>query len=101
MGTGYLSDKGYGDTLDYLIVAFCRDYQARESAIEEKSCKKRTLMEYEYINRRLADAATEIVGDDFEIYINEIGNKIGYAYSEIDDISETEYKVLKKEVKLI
>ena len=57
-------------------------------------------MEYEYINRRLREAAGEVVGVDYRIYINEIGDKIGYAYSRVDGISETEYKERKKEVKL-
>ena len=61
MGAGNVSDKGFSDTLDFLIVAFCRDFETRERSIKEKSCQRRTLMEYEYINRRLVDAAREIV----------------------------------------
>ena len=100
MGTRYINDESYGDTLDYLIIAICRDFRTRQRAIEGKKFKRRTLMEYEYLNRRLVEAASEIVGDDYEIYIDEIGNKVGYAYSEIDDISETEYKQRKREVKI-
>lgn len=100
MGAQHVMDKGYSETLDSLIIAFCRDYGTRARAIEERSCKRRTLMEYEYINRRLRDAASEIVGYESELYIDEIGKKIGYAYSGVCGISETEYKVKKKEVKL-
>ena len=100
MGAQHVMNKGYSETLDSLIIAFCRDYSTRACAIAEKQYKRRTLMEYEYINRRLRDAAIEIVGADFEHYINEIGNKIGYAYSKINGISETEYKERKREVKL-
>ncbi len=57
-------------------------------------------MEYEYVNVRLEDAAREIVGSDFEIYINEIGESIGYASSRIDGISENAYKRKKREVKI-
>ena len=57
-------------------------------------------MEYEYINRRIADATREIVGEEFLNYIHEIGERIGYAYSKVEDISDTEYKVKKKRVKL-
>ena len=100
MGAWYIKDEGYSDTLDYLIIAICRDFRTRQRAISEKSFKRRTLMEYEYLNRRLIEAASEIVGDDYETYIDEIGNKVGYAYSKIDDVSETEYKQRKREVKI-
>ena len=100
MGARYINDENYVDTLDYLIIAICRDFRTRQRAIEEKRFRRRTLMEYEYLNRRLIEAASDVVGDDYETYIDEIGNKIGYAYSKIDDISETEYKCRKKEVKI-
>ena len=100
MGAGNVSDKGFSDTLDFLIVAFCRDFETRERSIKEKSCQRRTLMEYEYINRRLVDAAREIVGESYRTYIKEIGERIGYAYSRIDYLSETDYKIKKREVKL-
>lgn len=100
MGDWYVNDKGYTETLDLLIVAMCRDFFTRTRAIETKSCKRRTLMEYEYLNRTLIDATYEIVGEEYNIYINEIGNKIGYAYSKVGGISETEYKARKKEVKI-
>lgn len=100
MGTRYMNDTGYGDTLDHLIIAICLGFRTRACAIEEKSFKRRTLMEYEYLNRKLVEAASDIVGNEYEIYINEIGEKIGYAYSQIEDISETKYKENKKEIKL-
>ena len=100
MGAWYMNDKGYSDTLDCLIIAICYGFRTRARAIEEKSFKRRTLMEYEYLNRRLAEAASDIVGCEYEIYINEIGERIGYAYSAIENLSETEYKRRKKEVKL-
>lgn len=100
MGSGYLNDDGYTAALDILIVAFCRSYYARAQAIKTGKYKKRTLMEYEYINLRLEDAAREIAGDDFEKYINEIGMNIGYANSDVDYVSEMEYKRTKREVKL-
>ena len=100
MGTRYVNDRGFSETLDFLIIALCRDFETRERAIADKSCKRRTLMEYQYINGRLVSAAEEIVGREYKTYIHEIGERIGYAYSEIDGISETEYKDRKKEVKL-
>ena len=100
MGSGYLSDTGYTIAIDVVVVAFCRSYSARELAIRSGKYKKRTLMEYEYINRSLTDAAREIAGDDFDKYIHEIGYSIGYSASQVDFVSEYEYKRTKKEVKL-
>ena len=100
MGVGYLKTIGYRDTLDRLVVAFCRDYFFRKSAIESGEVSKRTRMEYEYINGRIAEAAREIVGGDYEIYIEEIGEARGYAGSEVLSISESTYKQYKKEVKV-
>lgn len=100
MGSHFIDTDGFSDTLDCLIIAFCRDFETRERAIEDKSCSKRTLMEYEYINRRIRDGAREVVGDQYKTYVREIGERIGYAYSEVDAISETEYKKRKKETKI-
>ena len=100
MGTRDVAPGGFTETLDMLIVAFCRDFEAREDAIRLKSCQRRTIMEYEYINRRIAHASREIVGDDYNIYIYEIGQRIGYANSSVGDISETDYKIKKRLVKM-
>lgn len=100
MGAGYVKSPLYRESLDYLVVAFCRDYRARWSAIFANECSRRTRMEYEYINHRLYNAAAEIVGREAEIYIEEIGSYVGYAHSRIDGVSEVTYKTRKKEVKL-
>ena len=100
MGARDIIRTDYCDVIDAVVVALCYGYEYRRVAIKEKSCKRRTLMEYEYINRCLVDAARAVVGEEFEIYIKEIGGKIGYAHSEIYYISETEYKRQKKEVKI-
>ena len=100
MGVGYLKFALYRDTLDKLVIAFCKDYFFRKEAIESGAASKRTRMEYEYINGRIASAAREIVGDDFEIYINEIGNALGYAKSNVPYISESGYKSYKRAVKI-
>lgn len=87
-------------TLDGVIVALCLDYERRKSAIENKSFSKRTLMEYSYINKCIYDASRDIVGEsDAELYIAEIGGKIGYAKSEALYLSEVSYKRKKSEVK--
>ncbi len=100
MGVGYLVDFGYRDSIDSIILAMCRDYEERKRAISDKIFCRRTLMEYEYLNTCLSDAAKEIAGDDYEIYIKEIGSGIGYARSLIEGVSEFEYKRTKKEVKI-
>ena len=87
-------------TLDGVVVALCLDFERRKNAIENKSFCRRTLMEYKYINERIYEAAAEIVGEaDAELYINEIGGKIGYAKSDMPWLSEGSYKRNKNEVK--
>ncbi len=83
-----------------VVVSLCADYERRRLAILERSVTHRTEMEYRYLNFKLLSAAEEIVGDkDAELMICEIGNRIGYAYSELCDISEVSYKLKKQEVK--
>ena len=98
MGTGNI-EGDYKDTLDGIIVALCRDYRRREEAVRNKTCSRRTSMEYEYINSRILSAAREIADDLAENYINEIGKRVGYAYSRVDYASESTYKRIKKEIK--
>ena len=101
MGIGRISYPGYRDTLDMLIVAFCRDYFARQEVLRGgSSYSRRTRMEYEYVNRRIREAAIEIVGCESDVYIYEIAEKIGYAYSKVQGICEVTYKRKKREVKL-
>ena len=100
MGAMHMSKIGYDDTLDRLVVAFCRDYFRREEAIRDSKCTKRTRMEYEYVNRRIADAAREVVAEQYELYISEIGFGIGYANSRVDNVCESHYKIRKAEVKI-
>ncbi len=100
MGTGYLESVNYSATLDGLIIAMCKDYARRERALMTKSCSPRTMMEYKYLNIRLHEAAQEVAGEHASAYINEIGEKIGYAYSKAGAVSESTYKMRKKEVKL-
>lgn len=89
--------NGYNDTLDDLVVALCRDFERRERRCDNR----RVAMEHKYINTRMSDAAAEIVGTRYaEMMIREIGNRIGYAASEIEDFSESTYKRKKAEVKL-
>ncbi len=101
MDSRYLIEKGYTDTLDSIIVALCKDFERRSEAVKAGKCSVRTAMEYKYINAVIYDAASEIVGvRDAITYIGEIGERIGYAASGIDYVSESTYKQQKKEVKL-
>ena len=100
MGIRNLTNE-YTDTLDGIIVALCKDFSRREIAISENECSKRTAMEYEYINFRILLAACEVAGESqARKYIDEIGGRIGYAYSDVDEVCESTYKMTKKEVKI-
>lgn len=84
--------KGYTESLDKLVSAMCLDYKRRSLAIAEDKMERRTLMEYRYLNYRIYVAAAEIVGEkEAELFINEIGEHIGYAKSK-SDMCETVYK---------
>lgn len=96
-----IKGKNFPSSLDSLVIALCLDYTRRSEDILADKASKRTLMEYRYINYRMEDAAMEIVGvKGAELFIKEIGKKIGYAYSGIDFLSETAYKQQKREVKI-
>ncbi len=88
------------DTLDGLIVAFCRDYKRRQDAISERNFSHRTQMEYRYVNYRIEEGALEICPVNcVEKFIDEIAMRRGYANSEIDCMSEVTYKRQKQEIK--
>ncbi len=90
-----------GDTLSDVVVALCRDFDRRKREINLCRMSRRTIMEYKYLNFIMYDAACEIAGERYgEVYIKEIGNGIGYAKTEIDDISEVTYKKRKADVKM-
>lgn len=92
--------RGYTESLDKLIGAMCLDYKRRSYAIEENKMEKRTLMEYRYLNYKIFVAVAEIVGEvNAELFINEIGEHIGYAKSK-SDMCETVYKNSKQLCKI-
>lgn len=100
MGSGKIVRGGELDTLDALVIALCADYRRRRSAIERGEASRRTDMEYRYLNFKMLDAAMEIAGTRYgEIYINEIGGRIGYARSQVDHLSEVGYKLEKQQIK--
>lgn len=87
--------------LSSVIVALCADYARREAAILGGKISPRTKMEYKYINHNIYEGAAEIVGERFaRLYIDEIGNKVGYAYTAHPAVSEVEYKLEKRAVRV-
>ena len=90
------------NSLDKLIVALCADYERRKTAVNKKLVGRRVRMEYSYINSRMLEGAGEIAGAALaEVFIDEIGSGTGYAYSRIDCLGETTYKLYKKDIKEI
>lgn len=94
---GFRIRNDYADSLDSVVVALCRDFGRRSVG----SRVRRVDMEYKYLNTRMLEAVTDVVGDVKALtLIEEIGSRIGYANSTADEVSETAYKRLKQEVKL-
>ena len=88
------------ESLDFLIIALCADYERRKEVIENRSAERRVDTEFRYLNFKIYDATAEIVGDALaEAFIYEIGNKVGYAKSAVTSMSETTYKIYKKRIK--
>ena len=96
MGNGN-TVKAEAGSLDNLVSALCRDYERRRRALSAPGISFRTAAELRYINFKIHDAVAEIVGEeDAELYIREIGEHIGYAYSDVPDICERTYKTRKR-----
>ena len=92
--------KNVESTLDTLVIALCLDYGRRQAVIVGGEATKRTDTEYRYYNFKIFDAAADIVGEDMaELYIKEIGARVGYAKSEVEDVSEVTYKGYKRMIK--
>ena len=88
------------ESLDVLVVAMCQDYFRRKSIIEKGNVKRRIDTELRYLNYKIYDAATEVVGEEnAELFIKEIGSRIGYAASECS-MSESIYKTKKRDLKI-
>ena len=95
-----MSRKNVESSLDTLVIALCLDYGRRQRAIEERCVTKRTDTEFRYYNFKIFDAAAEIVGERFAArYIEEIGERVGYAKSSVDCVSEITYKNYKRRIK--
>lgn len=79
-----------------IVEALCAHYDVRERAIREKNVGDRVRMEYVYLNSKMLDAATEVVGAaSAKSFILDIGRGIGYANTKIDGFGEVFYKKSK------
>ncbi len=88
-------------SVDAIVIAMCGDVGRRRRTLKAKTLSRRTEMEFRYLNYKILEATVEIVGEDEAgIFIKEIGEKIGYARSELIHYSEATYKNLKKAVKM-
>ena len=93
-------NEAVSKTLDALVIALCGDYGRQREAVDSKSASKRVDTEYRYYCFKIYDAAAEIVGERLaEVFIKEIGERIGYARSALYFYSETHYKETKARVK--
>ena len=91
-----MQDTPIKDSLDSLVKALCADYPRREKIILSAVADTRVDNELRYLNYKIFSAVSEIVGEAHApIYINEIGNSIGYAKSKLYSYSEGLYKHYK------
>ena len=100
MRIGYIKGK-LEKTLDDLVVALCRDFERRALALSSDSLSRRTRAEFSYLNYKITSAVAEVVPEDLVfIFIKEIGERRGYAASEIEGMSEGTYKSKKSTTKI-
>ena len=87
-------------SLDSLVVALCADYKRRSELLLAKDLAPRTSAELRYLNYMISSGVGEIVEPCYvNIFIEEIGTKVGYAHSEIFGLGEVAYKIKKNEIK--
>lgn len=86
-------------TLDAVVIALCADYSRRAAAIDNREMPFNVTMEYRFLNYRIMNAAIEIAGErDALTFVSDIGSRVGYTASCVY-LSESVYKLRKKEVK--
>ena len=96
-----MKEKSEKCALDMLIIALCADYPRRRRILLEGGGEKRQRYEFAYLNRRIYHAAAEIVGSYYaETFIYDIANRVDYVNSRAKNLSESTYKIYKKEVKI-
>ena len=100
MDNGILIGFALPESVDKLICALCADFERREGVILSRSGALRVQVECRYLNHKIMEAAVEVVGEYLApLYIKEIGDKTGYAKSAVECVSESTYKIAKREIK--
>ena len=95
-----MQSENLNTSLDGLVRALCADYARREEIILRRDAQRRVDNELRYLNFKILDAASEIVGEAHaQIFISEIGSFVGFAKSDIDCMCEGTYKKYKTLVK--
>ncbi len=83
-----------------IVEALCAHFETREDAIRSRSVSPRVRMEYVYINSKMLDGASEVVGESYaKSFIIDIGRGVGYANTKIDAFAETSYKKSKQAIR--
>ena len=86
--------------LERIIKDLYADYNRRALVMETRNAPFNVIMEYRFLNYRIMNAAVEIAGPrDARLFINDIGDEIGYGSSDLWILSESEYKTRKIKVK--
>ena len=100
MDNGLLIGFAIPETVDKVVTALCNDYERRESVISSRVGSLRVQVECRYLNHKIMEAACEVVGEFLApLYIKEIGDKTGYAKTDVECVSESTYKIAKREIK--
>ena len=95
-----MGDRCLEKSIVNIVEAQCADYERRVRQIAEHSVSKRTEAEYRYLNAAVYTGAVNIVGHELApTYIYEIGRKLGYAHSSVEDVGEVKYKNAKRLIK--
>lgn len=88
------------DTVDKIVTSLCADYNRRCELVSLRKSSLRVEIECRYLNYKILEAANEVAGERLApYYVKEIGERRGYAKSDIDCVSEGTYKTTKQEIK--
>lgn len=94
-----MDTKKMSTTLKEVVRALCADFERRRECVENATVSRRVMMEYVFLNSKITDAAAEICGEALaDTFINEIGNSVGYAKSNVCWLGELAYKNYKSDI---
>ncbi len=87
-------------SVDKIVTALCADFERRAEIISDRSGSLRLEIECRHLNYKITEAANEVVGERLApYYIKEIGEKKGFAKTDVSCVSESTYKINKREIK--